>query len=524
MTENLPVLGVSSIDELFEGRTRDRLERDVLTRYLPRQRWFSSKARVLTGTRILDHGRLGRTALPVLTVVIVDYEGGGQERYSVPLTLAIGETADALSRAPSGPAMAWLDIEGRTLLVDGLADDDSCAQLVSAIDDPSSAIIVEHPTARGMVRADRDRVPLFGPSTDVASVRRTGAEQSNSSIVVGSAAILKMYRKLEAGVHPELEIGRYLWTHGFTDAPQVLASLEYLRDGEQVALAVLHALVANAQDGWQHALANVRAFYTRRNISGPAMANTAEAVGTFLNAARILGDQTGQLHRTLAAALDPAMAPEPLTSNELTAVASGARVRADRVFGQLAQARRSAAPPARERIDSLFDRRSNLTKQLDTLVSSPIRADKTRCHQDFHLGQVLWTGHRYALLDFEGEPLRPLAERRTKRSPLTDVAGMLRSYSYAAWSGLFEHAADRGVDPVTLEPQAREWESAVAGVFLAAYHDATTGASFVPGDPSGRERLLRLLMIDKALYELEYELNNRPGWILVPVEGLIRLM
>jgi len=121
VTENLPVLGVSSIDELFEGRTRDRLERDVLTRYLPRQRWFSSKARVLTGTRILDHGRLGRTALPVLTVVIVDYEGGGQERYSVPLALATGETADALSSAPSGPAMAWLDVEGRTLLIDGLA-------------------------------------------------------------------------------------------------------------------------------------------------------------------------------------------------------------------------------------------------------------------------------------------------------------------------------------------------------------------------------------------------------------------
>ena len=479
---------------------------------------------MLTGTRILDYGRLRPTALPVLTVVLVEYEDGGHERYSVPLALATGATADTLSRAPAGPAMAWLDVEGSTLLIDGLADDASCAQLVSAINDRSSASTIEHPTAQGTVRAMRDRVPLFDSSADIASVRRTGAEQTNSSIVVGSSAILKMYRKLEAGVHPELEIGRYLWTHGFTDVPQVLGSLEYLHDGERVALAVLHALVPNAQDGWQHALTNVRAFYDRRATSHPATATAVEDVGTFLEAARILGDQTGHLHLTLAAASDPAMAPEPLTRDELTAVESGARVRADRVFGQLAQARRSAVSPARERFDSLFARKDDLGKQLDMLVSSPIRADKTRCHQDFHLGQVLWTGRRYALLDFEGEPLRPLSERRTKRSPLTDVAGMLRWYSYAAWSGLFGHAADRRVDPVTLEPQAREWESAVSGVFVTAYQEATRDASFLPDDPGGRERLLRLLMIDKALYELEYELNNRPDWILVPVEGLLCLI
>ena len=405
-----------------------------------------------------------------------------------------------------------------------LADNASCAHIVEALADASPITTVEYPLGSGAVRAVRDRLPLFARASDISSLRRTGAEQTNSSIVVGSAAILKMYRKLEAGIHPELEIGRYLWTHGFTDVPQVLGSLEYMQAGEPMALAVLHALVTNAQDGWQHALEHVRAFYNEHATQALEATNVRADVGPYLEAARTLGDQTGQLHRTLAAASDPSMAPEPLTQDELIAVASGTRARGDRAFRQLATARRSAAASTRTRFEALFERRDDLARQLDALVSSPIHADKTRCHQDFHLGQLLWTGRRYALLDFEGEPLRPLAERRIKRSPLTDVAGILRSYSYAAWSGLFEWTTQQRQDPVALEPWARVWESAVAAAFLNAYQAATRGTSFVPSDPAGREQLLRLLMIDKALYELEYELNNRPGWILVPVEGLLRLI
>jgi maltose alpha-D-glucosyltransferase/alpha-amylase len=520
VSEDLPILGVPSIDQLFEGRARERLEREVLLRHLPRQRWFSSKARTLVGTRILDYGRIGSTPTPVLTILRAEYEDGASERYSVPLAFVSDATPDALARLLSGPGMAWLDSAGGTLVVDGLADDDSCHQIVSTLADGSPSATFERPIGRGTVRVIRDRMPLFSEDTDFSSLRRTGAEQTNSSIIVGRAGILKMYRKLEPGIHPELEMGRYLWTHGFTDVPQVLASLEYHRDESQMALAVLHALVPDAQDGWQHALEHVRAFYGSRMSQSPKAADA----GAYLEAAEVLGGQTGQLHLTLAAATDPAMAPEPLTAGELASIAASARARADRAFAQLTQARANAPASARPRVDALFERKDTLTQQLDALVSSRIDVDKTRCHQDFHLGQLLWTGHRYAFLDFEGEPLRSLPERRRKRSPLTDVAGMLRSYSYAAWSGLFECAADRRVEPLTLESWARDWEAAVAERFLGAYLNAAARASFVPSDASDRERLLRLLTIDKALYELEYELNNRPGWILVPVEGLLRLI
>ena len=154
----------------------------------------------------------------------------------------------------------------------------------------------------------------------------------------------------------------------------------------------------------------------------------------------------------------------------------------------------------------------------------PIDGLRTRVHQDYHLGQLLWAGERYVLLDFEGEPARPLAERRAKRSPLVDVAGMLRSYSYAAWSALFRWSDRAGEDPHEHTAWATLWESVVVASFLGTYLEAARGAAFLPRDATELGSLLGLFVLDKALYELEYELNNRPGWIAVPVEGLLRII
>jgi maltose alpha-D-glucosyltransferase/alpha-amylase len=153
-----------------------------------------------------------------------------------------------------------------------------------------------------------------------------------------------------------------------------------------------------------------------------------------------------------------------------------------------------------------------------------IDAVKTRCHQDYHLGQLLWTGAKYVLLDFEGEPARPLSERRRKRSPLADVAGMLRSYSYAAWSGLFAWSRAHEADPLERQPWATLWETSITAAFLSSYFADTHGAAFIPADDRELAGLLHVLVFDKALYELEYELNNRPDWLAVPIEGLLRLL
>jgi trehalose synthase-fused probable maltokinase len=237
----------------------------------------------------------------------------------------------------------------------------------------------------------------------------------------------------------------------------------------------------------------------------------------------MLGEQTAALHRTLARGVGAALEPEPLTHDDVLAVAESARIRARRAFAVLAARLPSLAPHAAARAERLLARQPALFDRLDRAERLPLEVTRTRCHQDYHLGQLLWTGSRYALLDFEGEPARPLAERRAKRSPLTDVAGMLRSYSYAAWSGLFAWTQATGADVNANEPWALLWESAVGSTFLSAYLSGTRDESFIPAEDAAFEGLLGLLMLDKGIYELEYELNNRPEWLQVPMEGLLQL-
>jgi trehalose synthase-fused probable maltokinase len=308
-------------------------------------------------------------------------------------------------------------------------------------------------------------------------------------------------------------------------------------------LGVLHALVPNAIDGWEHALGQLAAYYagvaddpivqgrslcpegslleaSRRPLSG----QVRQKVGEYLDAARTLGEQTAQLHLTLARGTDSSLAPEPLTPADISRVVEGTGTRVRRAFAQLATKQRTLAPHAAARADALRAHQPDMFALLDRLGSMAIDATRIRVHQDYHLGQLLWTGDRFVLLDFEGEPLRPMAERRAKRSPLTDVAGMLRSYSYAAWSGLFTWSRAHGADATAREAWAVLWETAIGVLFLGTYLEATRGASFLPADDEQLGALLQLLMLDKGVYELEYELNNRPDWVLVPVEGLLRLM
>jgi trehalose synthase-fused probable maltokinase len=301
--------------------------------------------------------------------------------------------------------------------------------------------------------------------------------------------------------------------------------------------------VPDAADGWDHALQQAADYYARvadlpvteaaaatppgrliDRAAAPLPAATRALVGTYLGCVETLGAQTAALHVALARGTGEALAPEPLPQGDLMRVADGTRVRARRALVLLAAKRPELPGPAAARVDALIARQPALFDRLDALAAAGIEASKTRVHQDYHLGQLLWTGARYALLDFEGEPARPLAERRAKRSPLTDVAGMLRSYSYAAWSGLFTWSRAHDADPALREPWATLWETAAAATFLRAYLAGTRGEPFIPSDGSQLESLLELLMLDKGVYELEYELNNRPGWIAVPVEGLLRLL
>jgi maltose alpha-D-glucosyltransferase / alpha-amylase len=549
VTTSLPVLGAASLAEALEvgtnGPARAALEREALPAFVGRQRWFSAKARTIAQVRVAAHGpvpHVGPAASDGVGrwLVFADlvYTDGPGDRYVLPLVDVPGAAgADLLERAP-GAAIAWVDAAGARLLADGMLDDEMCRALLAVI--RASGHL---PLTTGTLVGTHTDGPSLEETRSIAAlrVRRTGAEQSNSSVIFGTTSIFKLFRRIEPGPHPEIEVGRHLMRAGFGAAPAVHGTLEFAEaGGDTAAVGVLHALVPNEGDGWAHALREGEAYYARLEahpafqaadaaaavgIGAVSTDLAAELAGSYRDAAATLGRQTAELHKALATALDdPAFACEPLEIADAQRVAESTRVRARRALAQLAERLNALPPTAAPRAQALIGAQPGLFDRLDALESVRIDAARTRVHQDFHLGQTLWTGRDYVILDFEGEPLRPLAERRVKRSPLTDVAGMLRSYSYAAWSGLFAWCRARGRDPQREAFWAAAWEGAVASTFLDAYRAATAGASFVPADSAQFETWLRALMLEKAVYELEYELNNRPDWILVPVEGLLRLL
>src|SRR4051812_12185481 len=302
MPPAIPVLGASRFEGVFEGARRTVLEKTALPAFLVRQRWFGGKARPIARVRVFDGGPLQPPLTPFLAVADVQFADGGAERYALPLTV-VAEPDGSSSAHHGAAAIAWIDAEGGRLLTDALADDNACRGLLAAIDARRQFGFIE-----GSVVSMRD-VPsvVAAPLTDIA-VRRTGAEQSNSSVIFGRASILKIYRRLEPGPHPELELGRFLRKVGFADVPALLGSMEYTTGLESSALAVLHALVPDSTDGWAHALEHVGQYYARV-AKGPTelarslvprgtlielphrdlAAAAREPIGTFLEAAYTLG-------------------------------------------------------------------------------------------------------------------------------------------------------------------------------------------------------------------------------------------
>ncbi len=355
----IPLLGASRFEGVFEGAARAVLETAALPAFLTRQRWFGNKARSIERVRVFDGGPLQPPLTPFLAVADVQFADGGTDRYALPLTvLAAPETSALLTDRPAA-AIAWIDAEGGRLLIDALADDNACRGLLDAIDARRQFGFIE-----GSVVSVRDVPSVISSHLTDIPVRRSSAEQSNSSIVFGRASILKMYRRLEPGPHPELELGRFLRKVGFTDVPAVLGSMEYTTGLESSALAVLHALVPDATDGWEHALEHAGQYYARV-ASGPTdlarslipqgtllelphqdlAAAAREPIGAYLEAAYTLGHQTAALHLALARGADEALAPEPMASADVSAVVDGTRDRATPWFHPARRPRAAARGP-----------------------------------------------------------------------------------------------------------------------------------------------------------------------------------
>ncbi|MEO8358789.1 MAG: maltose alpha-D-glucosyltransferase [Vicinamibacteria bacterium] len=501
-------------------RMRTQFEADTLPRFIEIQRWYASKGATIERARLLDHAvwQIGDLSW-MLPLVRLD---GPPESstYFLPLAIAWEDDDEERLQRLTPAALAKVRQQANVgVMADAFHDERFCRELVEAIRRDEK------------LATDAGRL-LFKPTSafknnttdiDGLQVARPSAVSSNTVTTLGDSFFLKGYRRLQEGMNPELEMGRFLTEVAhYPNCVAVMGALEYLsNDGRSMTLALVQAYVSNQGDGWGYTLRYLERYLEDRTKPASETEQPEETHGAFLTLAATLGRRTAELHVALAATTgDPAFDPEPLTVSDLDAFRGRARADALSLLDTLGQRLDQLPAGARALGERLLEIRDRLFGRIETAAAAPPQGIKTRFHGDFHLGQVLVTGNDFVIIDFEGEPARALAERRAKGSPLRDVAGMLRSFSYARWAAL-ERVVRDPADRDRLALASVEWELATRRAFLSAY-SSTLSASGTPlsVDPD----LLALFELDKALYELRYELTNRVQWSETPLRGILDLL
>jgi maltose alpha-D-glucosyltransferase/alpha-amylase len=510
------------LESLLTGRERHAFEKTIAPRFIASRRWFGDKEKSITGIHVIDVATLkdpaGQDAF-LLPRIAVDFRDDERQEYFVPLAVEEGRENEALmpyavARVRRGPHVG--------LMYGAASSADFGVAVVECMKRGA-----EVPTGDGVIRFQATD-HLDAAEIDPADVRRLGAEQSNTSIAFGSRMVLKLYRRLQPGIHPELEVARFLTeTAGFENTPALLGSVEHVAsDGTPRALAVLQRFVRNQGDAWSFTLdALRREIDTLLLVPENEAPPIEEAFAAYLAYASILGRRTAELHRAFVTPTnDAAFTIEPLTLKDVHAVADDTRAWADRAFAAIARGGGGTSESTRQAVDALASRREACLALIDSLARKPIGGIKSRIHGDYHLGQVLIVQDDLMIVDFEGEPSRPAETRRAKSSPLRDVAGMLRSYAYAAETAArevtsrFAEAAERAT------AMTAAWRRLAETAFLTSYEEAAKGSDVWLEDEATRRRLLRLHLLAKALYEIDYEANNRPDWIEIPVRGVLSIL
>jgi maltose alpha-D-glucosyltransferase/alpha-amylase len=532
--------------ELFDRDNWFLLER-ALADYMRGRRWFRGKAREMRSADIKDvvPMRFGQSTSHIV-LVQVEYTEGEPETYVLPLATAPAEKiGEIISEYPQA-LVARLKPgtkNGQWLLYDALVDKDFCRSLLRAIGNKR-----RFKGWVGEITASTSRLFRSARGSDEAALEPSPmkVEQSNTSVVYGDRLILKLFRRLEGGVNPDLEIGRFLTEKTpFEQIPKVAGALEYQsRRGKPMSLVLLQAFVANEGDAWQYALDSLERYL--QNVSAhptvqsppiprkhmlslpeepPPLAR--ETIGPYLASAQLLGQRTGELHVALASGLDdPDFAPDFFTNMYQNSLYQSMRSLTIRTMQLLRENRPDIPEELQEAAGQVLDLEAEIIERFQPLRQQKISAARIRCHGDYHLGQVLFTGKDFIIIDFEGEPARSLSERRLKRSPLLDVAGMIRSFHYAAHSALIHHEplAARPEDLPLLQQWAQYWYVWVSTVFLNSHVDVVRPVGLLPEDPKHLRILLDAYIMEKAIYEIGYELNNRPDWLKVPLQGILQLM
>jgi maltose alpha-D-glucosyltransferase/alpha-amylase len=555
--------------DLFSRHNLPLVEGEVIPGFLPRQRWFAAKDQRIEAARVTAQGEIagpapnpgdGRPYSYLLQIVEARSAGRAAGRaaqgerqtavtpYFLPLAAVWSPSGSDLRQALAPVTLAELrQFRREGALVDALSQDDFALALADAIQHEATLPLA---VGEGQVREIRFRhTPLFSQTAtpERLVVRRLGAEQSNSSILFEDYAVLKVYRRPQAGLHPEIEMARFLVERaGFANTPPLLATLELVDSGDDAdassgapassgasALGVLFGFVRNQGDGWTLALDYLlRYLDDALNEAAPDATPPGRAADLpdpdhfFLALARQLGLRTAQMHRALAehAGDDPEFAPEPISREDLAEWRHDLDVAAEGMLTRLERGRAGMEADVGSLADAVLEARSRLFDCIRTLAPDTIAAIKTRYHGDLHLGQVIAVQNDFYFIDFEGEPGRLLAARRRKSSPLRDVAGMIRSFDYAAIAAVRQIAETRPAALPRMAELADAWRERAVDGFRAAYRKTMRGCRAYPTSKLQAKAMIDFFILEKAVYEVNYELTNRPGWVAIPLNGILRVL
>ncbi|WP_345953408.1 maltose alpha-D-glucosyltransferase [Mucilaginibacter sp. PAMB04168] len=522
--------------EVFEG-----LSNAILPEYLMRMRWFGGKARGMETVAIVDAANIPLAEGSAYTLLMeVAYREGLPDLYQLSVAFATDQQARKLQTEYPQAIIANVTVNGEEgVLYDAIYGIDFQQAIITNMGHRHTI-----PQSRGeLVFSGNRELKAHITEHPETKPKMLSAEQSNTSITYDNAFYLKIYRKVDRAINPDMELTKFLSNEAqFKNIPGFVGAIEWDFGKGTMVLGMMQEIVKANSDSWEYMLDRLNDYNDELLTNTNPNQTNVEVVGSLtqpvayeqipetlkakFDAAvaeqvRLLGERTGEMHLALASEQNnPAFKPEEYSLHYQRSLFSGLQSAVRVAFQSLSRNLKKLPDSVRKEAEEVLGMKEEILTILKKIYSRKIDVTKIRIHGDYHLGQVLFTGKDFIILDFEGEPARSYSERRLKYSPLRDVAGMIRSFHYAAFGSLFLDNQIRPEDIEQLIPHVEQWYHYMSGFFMRSYLDTVKGSSFVPKQVEDLEIMLQTFLLQKAVYELNYELNNRPDWVVVPLRGI----
>ncbi|HTE32192.1 MAG TPA: maltose alpha-D-glucosyltransferase [Chryseolinea sp.] len=540
----LAELTINDWPSLPQKESREILENIILPGYLLARRWFGGKGRTMEGIKIIRHATIPVNERSVFVLFLeVTYLEGLPEFYQLPVAFATDAEATTISEHCPQSMLAKIKVGGKF----GILYDAIFGQ-------PLQYAILDHMAANGIIPQEKGAIIFTGKDLlrdlsahhDIVKPKILSTEQSNTSVIYGTSLFFKLYRKLDYVINADVEISRFLSEETkFSHLPPFVGTVEWKTENDTLVLGMMQRLVESSGDGWSYILdrldelnekilASPEALELSKSLAENPPEGSSDDMHPLLidlfagpvpEQIRLLGERTAEMHLALGSHSEiEAFAPERYSIHYQRSLYSGLKTLVRNTFQNQALNLEKLDPAVKEEASRVLDMQPDILEVFKNIYKDKIDVVKIRIHGDFHLGQVLFTGKDFIITDFEGEPARSYSERRLRRSPLRDVAGMIRSFHYAAYASLFLDNQIRTEDYNKLMPIVEEWYRYVSDIFLQAYLNAVKHTAFIPHTKGELDTLMTTFLLEKAIYELNYELNNRPDWVIIPLNGIKAIM